>query len=68
MNLLIEFKKSNLCLKYIFFNKEELYCSKMSGKQPLEDLVLGDNRQWTSVKDKHVEALIIAQDSPIAYR
>ena len=67
MNLLIEFKKSNLCLKYIFFDKEELYCSKMN-KQPLEDLVLGDNRQWTSVKDKHVEALIIAQDSPIAYR
>lgn len=49
-------------------SEEELYCTTMNSKPPLEDLVLRDSRQWTSVKDKHVEALIIAQDSPIAYR
>jgi len=49
-------------------SEEELYCTKMNSKPLPEDLVLRDSRQWTSVKDKHVESLMHAQDTPISYR
>jgi len=50
-------------------SEDEIYSSSMNAKPMSEDLVLSDTRQWTSVKDRHVEGFIqTAQDTPISYR